>query len=94
VRRSILLHLALTHNDNPVSEKESFVQVVCDQKSGNLELASDVCEGDLKVGSCYRIQGTERLIEQDDTGLSGQGSRNRHPLALPARQLSRPTLAK
>ena len=41
-----------------------------------------------------RVERAERLVEQQDLRLDGQRARERHPLALAARQLGRVALAE
>jgi len=64
------------------------------QHRRDLELSPDPSEGVLDFGSGDCIERSEWLVQKDNVGLSGQGSRYCHPLALAAGELSWPPAGK
>ena len=48
-----------------------------------------VAEVGLQLGADHRVEGTQRLVEQDDPGVEHQGAHQAGPLLLAARELGR-----
>ena len=87
VGRADLLDLALVHHDDLVRELQRLLLVVGDEEARDAELAVELVEPAAQVLADARVEGAERLVEQQDAGLGGERAGEGHALALPAGEL-------
>ena len=84
-----LLDPALAHHDDPVGQRQRLLLVVGDVDGRDPELALDrpdlLAKGDPDLG----VEGRQRLVEEEDLGLDGEGPGEGDALLLPARELVR-----
>ena len=77
------------HHDDLVRELERLLLVVGDEQAGHAELAVELVEPTPEVLADLRVEGAERLVEQEHLGPGRQRARQRHPLPLSSRELLR-----
>ena len=89
-RPAALVHAAGDHDDALVREGEGLVAVVRDVQHRQPPLAADAAEHLLQRLPRLRVDGAERLVEQEGAGPGGERPRQRDALALAAGQRRRP----
>ena len=80
VRRTDLDDLAVAHDEDPVAELERLGEVVGDEDAGLLQLVLEPDDLVLHVAADQRVEGRERLVEEQHPRVAGQ--RPRQPDAL------------
>ena len=80
---------ARTHDDDAITQEECFVDAMGNEDHRLGLNFVDVEEFFLKLLWRQGIEGTERLIEEQNVGLSGKGPRQPHALLHAARQFGR-----
>ncbi len=93
LRRSDLLDPAAVEHADAVAHRQRFVLVVGDEHEGDAELALQRLQLDLHLFAQLQVERAERLVEQQHLRLVDQRARQRHALALAARELRRPPVA-
>ena len=83
-RGADLVDLALGHDDDGVGHGQGLLLVVGDEDEGDARLLLDLLQLDLHVLAELQVQGTERLVEQQDAGLGHEGAGDGHALLLAA----------
>ncbi len=79
-------NLAVEHHGDAVGHDQRLFLVVGHQDEGDPDLALQLDQFDLHVFAHLLVQRAERFVQQQHLGLQDQRARQRHPLALPARQ--------
>ena len=82
--RSPLHDAAGVHHGQRVRHVADHREVVRDEHVGEAEIALQPPEQVQDLRSDRDVQRRDRLVEDDETGLECQGSRDPDPLALPA----------
>ena len=90
VHRAGLQRPPVVQHAQAVAEELGLVEVVGDQHRRDTDLAAELRELQPEPPPRELIHGGERLVEQQDPGVARERPRERHPLALPARELRRP----
>ena len=67
--------------NNPIRHEQGFIDIVGDQDDRLAGLDGQARDLVLQFGAGQRIEGAERLIEQQDVGAGGQGARYADALA-------------
>ncbi len=93
-RRRELLDLPVVEQGDAVGEGEGFLLVVSDEDRGEAELVVDLPERAAKLAADLRVERSERLVEEEDARIAGEGSGERDALALAAGKLARVALAE
>ncbi len=94
-RRVVLLEVAaLAHHRDAVAEAYRLLDVVGDEHDREAELGMQPQELLLQAVAGDRVDGTERLVHEQDRWVGGQRPRHAHPLPLPAGQLVRISLGE
>src|SRR5450759_1451937 len=88
-RRASLRDLAVEKHDDVLGERERFRLVVRDEERRQARLVVKPQEPLAELEAHARVEGTERLVEEEDARVYGERSREGHALPLPARQLRR-----
>ena len=88
-RRADLHEPAVAHDRDPVAETQRLGQVVGDEHHRLVDLAAQADDLVLHVAADQRIERRERLVEQQDVGIGGQGPGEADALLLPATELMR-----
>src|SRR3989441_80715 len=85
--RARLLDVSVVHDDDAVGDLERLLLVVGDEHAGHVQLVVQAPEplAELLAHAC--VERPEGLVEQEDLRFGGQRAGERHPLALPAREL-------
>ena len=92
-RQAALVHAAGDHDDALVGESEGLVAVVCHvQDTGRCWLATHAAQHLLQRLARLRVDGAERLVEQERARPGSERSRQGHALALAAGQHGRPAV--
>lgn len=79
---------ALDHTD-PVAELEGLLLVVGHQDRRDSQLALDPVKRAAQLRPDLDVQRSERLVQEKDLGLRGEGARQGDTLLLPPRKLTR-----
>ena len=79
----------LVHDDDAVGELERLFLIVGDEDAGQADLVVQPPQPAAQLLPHFRVERAERLVEQQHRRLDRQRARQRHALALPARQLRR-----
>ncbi len=87
-----LLDQAVVHDGDAVAHGERLVLVVGDVDERDADLALDPLELDLHRLAELEVERAERLVQEQRPGVVDQGSRERDPLLLAARHLTRAPL--
>ena len=77
-------HVAEIHHRNAVGDMLDHREVVGDEEIGEAELLLQILEQVHHLGLDGDVEGTHRLIADDQAGAQGQGASDADPLALPA----------
>ena len=91
-RRADLLDLAVVHHRDPVGDLHRLLLIVGDEHGGHALLVVQAAQPLPQLRADVRVERAERLVEQQHLRLDRQRARERHPLALTARQLVRALL--
>jgi len=86
VGRGGLHHPALAHDGHAIAERERLALIVCDVHGRERELVEQAAQILEQAVAQPAVERAERLVEEQDLRLGGEGARERDPLALPARQ--------
>src|SRR3954462_4955188 len=89
VRCSELLKLSVVQDRDTVGQLQRLILVVSDEDRGLARALVDIAQPAAKVFSHLRIQSPERLVQEQHPRLNRQRPRERHALALAARELGR-----
>ena len=89
-----LLDAAAVHHRDPVRERERLGLVVRHVDERDADLLLQVDELDLHLLAQLRVEGGERLVEQQERRVGHERARDRDALPLAARQLVRHALAE
>ena len=92
--RPDLLDPALAHHDDPVRQRERLFLVVRDIDRGDPERSLDGPDLRAEADPDLRVQGGERLVEEQHLGLEGERARQGDALLLSARHLPRVAVAR
>lgn len=99
--RSAAFPLARDRNDAPrphlnhcVGKGGSIFTIMRHVQHGDLQIPPHLMELGAPCGPEFRIETGERLIQQEDLGLSDEGPGQRHPLLLASGELVRVATAK
>ena len=79
----------LVHDGDAARQRHRLFLVVGDDDEGDAGALLDVHQLELRVLAQLLVEGAERLVQQQQLGLLGQGAGQRHALALAARELVR-----
>ena len=90
LRRARLDELPLEEDADAVGERGRVLEVVRDEERRQAHLAQDLLELDADGLARVRVQGGERLVEEQDARVARERPGERDALALAARQLARP----
>ena len=88
-RAADLLDAPAVHHGDPIGHRERLFLVVRDVHERRAELRLDSFELELHLLTQLHIERTERLVEEERGGLIDECPRERDPLLLSARELSR-----
>ena len=83
---------SVAHDDDPVGERDGFIDVVGDQQHGGAMPAAELANQIVHAQPGDRVQRCERLVEQKQLRLRNEGSGQRDPLRLAAGKLLGPSL--
>ena len=84
-RGTDLLDMPFIHNDDAIGNLNSFILVVCDEESGNFETTLQFLYPKTEFLTHNRVQGTEWLIQKEDTGLNSKRARITAAIAVAPR---------
>ncbi len=87
--RTDLQDPAATHHRDPVGHGQRLVLVVRHEDEGDAELALQPLQLELHLGSQLEVERRERLVEQQDARLVGEGAGEGDALLLTAGKLCR-----
>ena len=79
--------LAVTHDHDVIAELERLGEVVGDEHHGLADLVVEAQDLVLHVAPDERVERAERLVEEHDLGIHGEGPGQPDPLLHAARQL-------
>ena len=80
--------MSLEHED-AVSQIDRLIQIMGDEKNGDIEVLPDIQQMVLHAGTGLRIECAEGLIHEQDARLVDQRTGNCHALAHTARKFVR-----
>jgi hypothetical protein len=80
-----LFQLALPHDADPVGHRQGLLLVVGDEQRGGAELLLQKADLLPQLLAHLRVEGGQRLVEQQHPGLDGQRAGQRDALLLTAR---------
>ena len=86
-RGTHLLDVPAVHDRDPVGHLEGLLLVVGHEHAGHVDLVVQPAEPLAQLLAHLRVERAEGLVEEKDARLRGQRARQRHALALPAREL-------
>ena len=86
-RRPDLLDRALVHHDDAVGHRQRFFLIVGDEDRRDAELALQRADFLAQRDADARVEGGQRLVEQQDLRARGERAGERDALLLAARQL-------
>ena len=89
-----LLHVALTHDSDPIRDAERFDLVVGDQEDRHAEAALQDFQLGAHLTAQLGVQVAEGLVEEQDLRFEHQAAREGDALLLAAAELGRRTLGK
>lgn len=75
---------AVLNNTDPIRHFDCFIHIMGDKDDRFFELLLELDDGILQVTACYRIQGAEGFIHEDNIGIRGKGPGDADTLLLPA----------
>ena len=84
-----LVQLAFVHDADHIADRKGFELVVCDEQGGGLGGFEDVAHLVGQALAQVDVQVGKRLVQQQQVGLGGQGSGQRHALLLTTREFVR-----
>ena len=84
-----LLDARVVHDDDLVGHVHGLLLVVRDQDRRHVLLLVQAPQPAAQLLAHRRVERAERLVEQQHAGLDGERARERHALALAARELRR-----
>ncbi len=79
------------HHD-PVGQRHRLHLIVGDEDHGRTEPTMELVDLDTHLGAQLRVEVGQRFVEQEYLRLAHDCPADRHPLALAARELARPTI--
>jgi hypothetical protein len=79
-----LLDARVVHHDDLIGHVHGLLLVVRDQDRRHVLLLVQAPQPAAQLLAHRRVEGAERLVEQQDSGLDGECSGERHALALAA----------
>ena len=91
-RRALLQHPSLVQHHQAVGQQAGLVQIVRHQHDGDGEFTAQIGEQPVQALAGHLVHGGERLVQQQQAGLAGQGTGHRHTLLLATRQGGRAAL--
>src|SRR5207249_1100833 len=74
LRRSNLLDAPIVHNHHAISDFERLFLVVSDEDAGDMNFVVQVSEPAAQFQANFSVERAERLVEQENSGLNGQGT--------------------
>ena len=80
----------MVEDADAVAHRQRLVLVVGDEEEGDAQLALQRLQLGLHLLAQLQVERAQRLVEQQHLRLVDQRARQRHALALAARQLRRP----
>ena len=87
VGRSELLQTSVAQDGDPVRQLQRLVLVVGDEDRGLARALVDIAQPPSKIFSHFRVQSPEGLVQEQHPRLDRERPRQRHALALSAREL-------
>ena len=84
-------HAEVVHHDL-VAQPVGFLEIVGDEHRRHMPVRENGCQLLAQRLAQPRVQGGERLIEEEESGIGGEGAAKGDALALPARDLVGPTI--
>src|SRR6266436_4044553 len=84
-----LLHHAVLHDDDPVTQRHGLDLVVGNVNGGGTETQMQLLELNAHLHPQLGIEVRQRLVEQEHAGVAHDGTAQSHPLALAAGELAR-----
>ena len=84
--------LAGFENQHPVGQRDGFIDIVGHEQHAEAVLAPEVKQQRAHAQPGQRVEGPERLVEQQQVWLGDQRAGQRNPLRLTAGQRQRPHL--
>src|SRR3954447_21301025 len=87
VRRSELLQASIAQDGDPVRQFQRLVLVMGDEDRGLARALVDIAQPPSKIFSHFRVQSAEGLVQEQHPRLNRERPRQRHALALSAREL-------
>src|SRR4051794_32317918 len=69
VWRAVLFDPSLVHDDHPVGELQRLLLVVRDEHAGQMDVGMEATEPSPQILADFRVEGPERLVEQQHFGL-------------------------
>ena len=94
LRRADLLHAAVVHEHDVVGDLHRLLLVVRHEDRRHVHLVVQPAQPLAQLLPHARVERAERLVEQQHLRLDRERTRERHPLALPARELRGISLAE
>ena len=88
-----LQQAAEAHHADVVGNLEGFLLVVGNEDGGHVQLALDLAQRAAQLDADLGIQRAQRLVQQQNVRLDGQGARQGDALLLAAGKLARHALA-
>ncbi len=86
-RRADLLDLPRAHHGDLVGDLHRLLLVVRDDHRRRMRLVVEPAEPFAELGPDARIEGTERLVEEQDGRVDRERASEAHALSLPTREL-------
>ncbi len=90
--RSDLDQSAEIHDRDPVSQRTDHREIVRDEEQGQTAIPLKLNQEIEDLTAHRDVEGRDRLVGDQESGIRSQGARDRHPLALAARELVRKPL--
>src|SRR5215210_517043 len=82
-----LLYCAVVHEDDVIRDLHSLFLVVGDQDRRDVDIIVQPAKPGSELLAHAGVEGADRLVEEEDLRLDGEGSGQGHPLALASREL-------
>ncbi len=93
-RPADLLDHAVVHHRDLVGDLHRLLLVVGDEDGRDVHLFVEAPQPFAQLRAHARVEGAERLVEQEHLGLDRERAGERHPLPLAARELGRVAVAE
>src|SRR5207249_1925083 len=93
VRSAELLDAAAVHHRDSVGHRHRLLLVMGDVDEGDADVVLEALDEELHLLTQLQVEGSERLVEQEDSRTVDERARGRDPLLLTSRELTRLALS-